>query len=332
MGLFQDDVWHCKYNEIFVQCLLIPCLEGNCDPRQPAAFFEVKKEGPTKGKWFYTCQSKQCKMFLWKEKAIGRESKVVLSNQRSEAEPFRRPAGAVDVSHITATSVGTKNWIHNLGKKDQRPEEEDDSDEFGVSQEDEQDLITVSKCSVAPTQPSTFPRTTTPETPRKTIKSDQFATPGSKRKRDEQYLPTPQTSDPISPTPRKARLNGGMWDGNERTPFPTPTPRRFREDSAQASTPQSYGISDQVMELLKDQNIDNAIKSKLGGLLATHEMRVSGILKGREAIRMSLKKRDETIEELKQRISALEVDQGMDKSIIKYLKDSLGTSIITKKS
>ena len=123
-----------------------------------------------------------------------------------------------------------------------------------------------------------------------------------------------------------------MWDGNERTPSATPTPRRFREDSAQANTQQSYDISDQVFSLLKDQKIDNETSSKLTELLTKHELRVSGILKGREAIRTSLRKKDETIAELKQRISALEVDQGMDKHIIKHLKDSLATSITTKKS
>ena len=293
----------------------------------------MKKEGPTKGKWFYTCQSKQCKMFLWKEKAVGRESKVVLSNHRSEAEPFRQPAKTLDNSRTTVTSFGTKNWIQNLGKKGQDVED-NDGDEFGVSQEDEQDFIAASTGNNGCAPFSGLPASSSPETPRKAIKTDVFTTPTSKRKRDDGYLPTPHTSGRGSPTPTKSRLNGGIWDGNERSSLTTPTPRRFQEDLAQSSPGQSqqnYDISNQVMELLKDQNIDDETSSKLSELLARHALRVSGILKGREAIRTSLKKKDETISELKQRISALEVDQGMDKSIIKHLKDSLGTSINSKK-
>ena len=69
-GLFADGIWQC-----------------NCIPRLPAEHFKVKKEGPNKDRWFYTCQNaqdKRCDFFLWDEVAKPREEAAVLSNSRSE--------------------------------------------------------------------------------------------------------------------------------------------------------------------------------------------------------------------------------------------------------
>jgi hypothetical protein len=70
-GLFADGVWHC-----------------DCTPRLPAEHFPVKKKGPNKGRWFYTCQlkerNKRCGFFLWDAEAKPREAAAVLGNSRSE--------------------------------------------------------------------------------------------------------------------------------------------------------------------------------------------------------------------------------------------------------
>ncbi|KAH8593636.1 hypothetical protein B0O99DRAFT_207186 [Bisporella sp. PMI_857] len=293
MGIFQDGKWFC-----------------NCNPRLPAAIFEAKKETKNKGRWFYTCQRSQCKMFLWRDSAIAREKQAVLDNTRSEPEPARKQT----ITH------GTSNL-------------EEEEDEFGLSQEDEASLTAaaVSLEEAAPSSP--------PETPRKVAKFDPFTTPGSKRKRDADGLPTPQTQNEpsnvfISPT--KARLKGLMWDGNEhgmRSPSATPTPGRFRDAAAlltyQDNT-QNYDITDKVMELLKDQHIDEVANSKLKELLNKHALRISGIAKGRDTIRIGLKKKDETIEELKNKISMLELQQSMDKAVIKHLRDSIAGSVSSK--
>lgn len=85
-GRFDNGIWMC-----------------DCNPRLPAEHFQVKKESPNKGKWFYTCQrgstnrpknqehlhiplSKEsgCKFFLWDEDAKPREEAAVLMGARSE--------------------------------------------------------------------------------------------------------------------------------------------------------------------------------------------------------------------------------------------------------
>jgi len=103
-GRFDNGIWLC-----------------DCNPRLPAEHFQVKKESPNKGKWFYTCQrgsmnrpknqdhlhiplSKEqgCKFFLWDEDAKPREEAAVLMGARSEPrallsqEERRRQAGEVE--------------------------------------------------------------------------------------------------------------------------------------------------------------------------------------------------------------------------------------------
>lgn len=79
-GLFADGGWLC-----------------DCTPRLPAERFKVKKEGPNKDRWFYTCQQsdrKRCGFFLWEDDAKPREEAVVLSGRRTE--PMGRQSGGGD--------------------------------------------------------------------------------------------------------------------------------------------------------------------------------------------------------------------------------------------
>ncbi|KAK4156870.1 hypothetical protein C8A00DRAFT_40671 [Chaetomidium leptoderma] len=66
-----------------------------CDPPGQAVFLQVKKEGATKGKWFYTCpkpRGAQCPFFLWEEGAS------VLEKKAGEQQPdFSSSLGASDV-------------------------------------------------------------------------------------------------------------------------------------------------------------------------------------------------------------------------------------------
>lgn len=57
----------------------------DCNPRLPALYLQVKKESANKGKWFYTCQGRKCKFFLWADEAKARERGAVLNNSRSES-------------------------------------------------------------------------------------------------------------------------------------------------------------------------------------------------------------------------------------------------------
>ncbi|KAK9371808.1 uncharacterized protein V1513DRAFT_454461 [Lipomyces chichibuensis] len=55
-GLYEDGNWKC-----------------DCNPRRQAAFRQVKKDGRNKGRFFYSCATGKCNLFLWEDDARLRE-------------------------------------------------------------------------------------------------------------------------------------------------------------------------------------------------------------------------------------------------------------------
>jgi hypothetical protein len=289
----------------------------------------VKKEGPNTGRWFYTCQESKeigCGFFLWDDTAKSREAQAVINNTRSEDhDQASTPSDAArDKTTIEGHSAASNKWMADLGKV-----AEDEVEGWSLSPEEERNLAQA--WGSAPT------------TPRKTIKFHHSTTPGSKRKWPEDSLPTPATLGTVTPTLRKdedifftpaSRLNGGMWDGNEhiRNSSITPTPSRYQEsivisEALQDKGQKSYDISEDVIELLKDQHIDEETTTNLKQLLNRHALKISGIAKGRDITRLALKAKDEKIAELQQRISALETERLMDRTIIQQFKKDIAHSI-----
>ncbi|KAG4435457.1 hypothetical protein IFR05_009059 [Cadophora sp. M221] len=312
-GYFADGIWHC-----------------NCNPRLPASSFQVKKDGPNTGRWFYTCQQPResgCGFFLWKDDAVGREMTAVMASSRSEpGASSRTPRGRPD--HVNKSS-------------------EDDDDDFGdwsLSSGKERKLAQ----SVARAESATL----SPETPRKASKTNQFSTPGSKRKFEETMLPTPSTGgrplvgfstgrrdEDVFTTPT-TNPKGTTWDGLQpfglRSPSGTPTPSRYRESADASNFPgpgpsqtiqNNYDITDEVLELLKEQNIDDDTTANLKHLLSKHAMKISGIVKGRDITRVALKAKETKIAELQQKISALEAQREMDKTVVRHFKSDMTESV-----
>ncbi|PVH84347.1 hypothetical protein DL98DRAFT_651999 [Cadophora sp. DSE1049] len=304
-GYFADGIWHC-----------------NCNPRLPASSFQVKKEGPNTGRWFYTCQQPKesgCGFFLWKDDAVGREMTAVMADSRSEPS---KTAGA-------RTAAGNKS----------AEEDDDDFGEWSLSPEEERKLAqSVTRAESG--SPS-------PETPQKAIKTSQFSTPGSKRKFDGTVLPTPSTGgraltgfstgrrdEDVFMTP--ATKPKETWDGRQpfglRSPSGTPTPTRYRESTVASDAPSqmsqdNYDITDEVLDLLKDQHIDDEITANLKQLLSRHAMKISGVARGRDITRVALKAKETKIAELQQKISALEAQREIDKTVIRHFKSDMTESI-----
>ncbi|KAI6716398.1 hypothetical protein PZA11_002961 [Diplocarpon coronariae] len=320
-GFFDDGIWRC-----------------NCDPRLPAAKFQVKKRGANNGRWFYTCQKSKddggCGLFLWKEDAAIREMRAVIGNLTSEVERPVTPASAL------STIVSLKS-----------EDGDDDEENFGdwpLSPEDERDI--------ARRLAQTVPGSPSLHTPRKAVKTNEIATPGSKRKLDEHMLPTPSTGgrslagygtgikdEDILTNPFSGH-KVWMWHGNEqvklRSPPATPTPTRYRKSSgARASqepqgtcVPQNYDIGDEVLGLLKDQHIDDDTMASLRALLSKHALKTCGIAKGRDITRMALRAKDSKIAELQQKISALEAQREIDRTVIRHFKSDIAGSFETRRA
>ena len=257
--------------------------------------------------------------------------RAVINNSRTESDGMRTPADSARVKTAAESSRGN-NWIQNLGKTD-----EDEFGEFPLSAHDVEEVAE----TLAQRTPQPPPY---PETPRKAIKTEPFTTPGSKRKREEETLPTPVTGrikdEDVFTSPSTGRLTGHMWDGNEhlglRSPSVTPTPSRTRDAIEGSEGPgekakQGYDITEDVMDLLKGQHIDDETGSSLNEMLTKHALRISGIAKGRDITRVSLKAKDAKIAELQQKITALETEREMDKTIIRHFKSDMAQSISSKR-
>ncbi|PBP26201.1 hypothetical protein BUE80_DR002804 [Diplocarpon rosae] len=254
--------------------------------------------------------------------------RVLLGNSRSEVE---RPATPASVSKENAPL---------------KAEHDDDDEDFGdwsFSPEDE-GYLARRRAQTGLGSPSLH-------TPCKAIKTTEFATPRSKRKLDEHMLPTPSTGgrtlasydtgrkdEDIFTTP-SSRLNTRIWDADERSkllsPSATPTPARHREQIAVSESQefqgtrmaQNYDISDEVLELLKDQHINDGTAANLKALLSKHAMKICGIAKGRDITRVSLRAKDRKIAELQQKISALEAQRELDRTVIRHFKSDMTGSI-----
>jgi hypothetical protein len=188
--------------------------------------------------------------------------------------------------------------------------------------------------------------TRSPETPRKAIKTSYAATPGSKRKHENDSLPTPVTGTSKTLAASNSALNNNdvfgtpsttMKDASDRFGFhsPSATLSNFslqREDTEASEdrgekAHHSYEITDEVLDLLRDQHIDEETTTSLKELLNKHALKISGISKGRDITRVALKAKDAKITELQQKIAAMESERELDKRIIRHYKSDMAQSV-----
>lgn len=310
---------------------------GNCSPRLPASHFQVKKETVNKGRWFYTCQEpkeQSCGFFLWDDDAKTREMKAVLHNSRSEAGPPTTPKKPTGRAQDMERSGG----YHKINESKVIDLDKDDEDEYGEWPLDAEDEIEV--VEAAERASSMRP----PETPRKALKTSEFTTPGSKRIRSgEGPWPTPATNataraEDVFRTPTTARSQFLGLDSTSKrgliSPSASPTPNRRLDFSSVAvagpSGSADYDITEEVLQLLEGQPIEDETIANLRQLLNRYALRNSGIEKGRDVTRLALKARDAKIEDLQQQVATLESKREMDKAVIRHFKDDISSSVVKK--
>jgi len=257
--------------------------------------------------------------------------KAVINNSRSEPATALESVNNQEVADKRAVEghiEASNRWIAELFKI-----EEEEFGEWHLSVND-----TISLAGAAEERTLAPPRNPILETPSKAIKVGLFTTPGSKRKRDEaEAWPTPNTarnqSDDVFTTPSNTRLKAATWDGNGRSglmsPSVTPTPTRFRNINQTSEAIESisdlkdYDIAKEVMEILKEQSLDEEITTKVRQVLNKHALKTQGIARGRDITRLALKTKESKIAELEQRIVVLQNERELDKVIIKHFKSDM---------
>jgi len=243
---------------------------------------------------------------------------AVINNSRTAENGPRTPNSAARGTSITSNAGSSTKWARDLGKT-----AEDEFGDWPLSPEDEKAIVEQAKATF------NYNR----DTPRKAIKTDRLMTPGTKRKWEEDTLPTPATR-PTSYIKLEERTEKEQLSLH--SPYNTPTPSRYHDalragEAEEEITPRGYDISEEVMELLEDEDVGEKKISQLRDLLNKHALKISGIAKGRDITRVALKAKDAKIAELQQKITALETEREMDKTIIQHFKSDMAHSISSRR-
>ncbi|KAG6363194.1 hypothetical protein INS49_008290 [Diaporthe citri] len=121
--------------------------------------------------------------------------------------------------------------------------------------------------------------------------------------------------DPETPTPyRKTDALAGLKN--------TTTAAKTAGNAAPAADDYPK-ITDEVFSLLAHQPVSESTKRTLKAAMERHEMRVRGVVRGREAARAGVAERDARIGELQDRVVALENGRRMDRERLRELSSGL---------
>jgi hypothetical protein len=162
----------------------------------------------------------------------------------------------------------------------------------------------------------TTPSAPCPETPRKSINLDTSAVPTKKRKRSEIEWPTPVTPTKFPSTTRPhSFFDAGNRVTSSSLPLSPPTTLTLGRFHDFTSTGEDYEITTEVMDILKDVDLQEDTVMKLRQTLNLHALRSLGISRGRDITRVALKSKDTKIVELQKRIVELEteLDEGKNR-------------------
>ncbi|KAJ6028014.1 hypothetical protein N7540_003590 [Penicillium herquei] len=322
-GLFKENEWYC-----------------NCPTRERAVRFQVKKEGPNRGRWFYTCQKpqhKRCGFFLWQEDANPREKEILMANSHSEIDPrTQTPSKSLNErSHGLLTPQSERRIIDiSPNKYTQKPASTplsakarmmaEDTDEFSwdLDTEDESEITEVLSSSQRAdqsfiSQPNFHAGTSSPNIVPRTPKT---TSPG-KRKRLEDFedssftsssslLRTPSSSHSVSFSSRIPPSSAELCM--------TPTPTKYRDVLSSESRSNESSFAKDLMAILEKHEviIPNAARDELVARANVEDSKYKGAVRARDMLRGTVKKKDQEIQKLKEKNTNLKAQSEMDQQMI----------------
>lgn len=198
----------------------------------------------------------------------------------------------------------------------------EDSDEFewddAADKEDIDALL-----SQPPRQPD-FTQSTTPASqsfytgdftysPRKTPRTDSFSTPGKRKFGDMEYA-TSQTPTSVfsSRTTQSQTMPPPSFDISS-----TPTPSKYRNAlSADPGEPSELAL--EAIKILESHGavVPRRAQEELSTLLNRQDLKMKGIMRGRDISRVALKKKDHEIAMLNEKIASLMAEEDVESTIV----------------
>ncbi|KAJ6146064.1 hypothetical protein N7497_008046 [Penicillium chrysogenum] len=304
-GLFKDGLWRC-----------------NC-PDRPVAVRRETKKGPNFGKWFWTCAQPphvRCSFFLWADDATIREQATVLANSRSEPDPTsltpqRRTPGRMNNGLLTPQTE--RRFINTPQRNFKSPPKtakarmiSEASDNFGWNDDSDENDELFNTLSSSQTESFISQPNFHPESP--------FKTPPHLCANDNASFDQAAPATPFSS--RSSRTD--TFPPSSAELCMTPTPSKYNDVLSADSRFDTSDLAKSLLDILEKHSVvlPNKAQDEVVSLLNRQELKTQGIIRGRDMTRLALRKKDGEIKKLQDRVSNLEAQRELDRSLIEGMK------------
>jgi hypothetical protein len=197
------------------------------------------------------------------------------------------------------------------------------SDEFDWNESDDNDELVKAISSSQATESFISQPKFYPESPSKTPRTSTVTSPGKRKlfERPNDILPPRRSmiATPFSPAS----------SCTERFPSSaevcmTPTPSRYNNVLSADSAFDTSDLATSLLGLLEKQEVvlPNKARDEVVSLLNRQDLKMKGIVRGRDMTRLALKKKDDEISKLRERVANLEAQRELDRTLTDAMKPS----------
>lgn len=198
----------------------------------------------------------------------------------------------------------------------------EDMDEFGWDDEgDTEELAEVFDSSQA-TEPIISQPNFHPESPSKAARTPRMTSPGKRRLREFAYENSTNSSSAMA-TPRSSRsTTSSRFPPSSAELCMTPTPSKYRDVLSTATKGGSSDLAKEAIGLLEgcDDVLSNRARDQLIDLLDRQELKTKGIRHARDMARNLIRKKDNEIATLREKLSNLEAQREVDRNVINSMR------------
>ncbi|KAB8258402.1 hypothetical protein BDV32DRAFT_139630 [Aspergillus pseudonomiae] len=255
----------------------------------------------------------RCNFFLWATDAEAREKLAILSNSRTE--PQNMPQTPTKASRHEGTGLLTPQTDRPLrhapgseSRNFQTPSKSakarmmtEDSDGFEWDDTIADEAATVQH---KPRQPDFGQAAGGSDfLPRKTPRTDSCTSPSKRKLSDMESAPSLTPTSVFSPRSTACRLPPASAEISV-----TPTPSKYKNALSADSAADTSELSLQALRILESHNVvvPRKAQEELTELLNRYDLKTRGIIRGRDISRFAIKKKDEEIMKLNERIVMLD--------------------------
>lgn len=263
-----------------------------------------------------------------------REQAAVLANSRSELDPSpltpsRRTPGRMNNGLLTPQTE--RRFIDTPQRNFKSPPKtakarmiSEASDDFGWNDDSDDNDELVKALSSSQTETESFISQPNfhPKSPFKTPRTAKVTSPG-KRKLAEVTNDDSSFGQSAPQTPFSSRSSRTeMFPPSSAELCMTPTPSKYNDV---LSADSKFDISDlaiSLLDILEKHSVvlPNKAQDEVVSLLNRQDLKTQGIIRGRDMTRLALKKKNDEIKKLQDRVSNLESQRELDRSLIEGMK------------